>query len=90
MELDAVEADAREALRCEGLGAGDGERRLRRVPVEEPGRVGEQRAQRLDLDEHLGERVLDALEATDRLPELDARLRVVDGLGERGISYNFV
>ncbi len=79
MELDAFEADAREALRGEGLRAGDRERRVRRVPVEEPGRVGEQRLHRLDLDDHLGERVLHALEAPDRLPELDAGLRVVDG-----------
>ncbi len=86
MELDGIQADPREGLRGVGLGAGGGEGRVLVTLFQTPRRVIDQRLEGLDVDVHLGQRMLDTLEGADRLAELDALPGVADGELERRLG----
>ena len=74
MQLDAGGADLAAGIGGGGLCHRDRERRIGFALIDRPGGVIGQRFGVLDLDQHVGAFVLDALIAADRLAEGDAHL----------------
>ena len=82
VQADAVDADSRECIGRVRLGERRRPRQFVRGIVDRPRRVVRQRFERFDVDEHVGESVLDALVLADGVVELDAVLGVLGGQRE--------